>query len=117
MKIRTARKILKIWDCQTDKRFYESDDIKDGKKFRHFANLYRKANVRWNKTNDPQANVSIFKAIIRNTKSCEHCAHYEAFQAYGRMVGRCELGGYYTESNNWCGGKYFQKSKRKDGVQ
>ena len=92
MKIRTARKILKIWDCQTDKRFYESDDIKDGKKFRHFANLYRKANVRWNKTNDPQANVSIFKAIIRNAKSCEHCAHYEAFQAYGRMVGRCELG-------------------------
>lgn len=83
MKIRTARKILKIWDCQTDKRFYESDDIKDGKKFRHFANLYRKANVRWNKTNDPQANVSIFKAIIRNAKSCEHCAHYEAFQASG----------------------------------
>lgn len=105
MKIRTARKILKIWDCQTDKRFYESDDIKDGKKFRHFANLYRKANV------------SIFKATIRNAKSCEHCARYEAFQAYGRMVGRCELGGYYTESNNWCGGKYFQKSKRKDGVQ
>lgn len=89
MKIRTARKILKIWDCQTDKRFYESDDIKDGKKFRHFANLYRKANIRWNKANDPQANVSIFKAIIRNAKSCEHCAHYEAFQAYGEMVGRC----------------------------
>lgn len=84
MKIRTARKILKIWDCQTDKRFYESDDIKDGKRFRHFANLYRKANIRWNKANDPQANVSIFKAIIRNAKSCEHCARYEAFQAYGK---------------------------------
>lgn len=69
MKIRLAKKILKIWCRAVDKRYYEPDYIiKECKAFNRFAHLYRKATFRWNKANAPQSNVSIIEAITRNKR-------------------------------------------------
>lgn len=66
MKIRLAKKIIKIWCNATDKRYYDPDFfIREGKAFNRFAHLYKRATFRWNKANAPQSNVSIIEAIKR----------------------------------------------------
>lgn len=69
MKIRLAKKILKIWCHAVDKRYYDADCfIKEGKSIHRFTHLYRKATFRWNKANAPQSNVSIIEAITRSKR-------------------------------------------------
>ena len=69
MKIRLAKKIIKIWCNSADKRYFDHDFfIKEGKAINRFAHLYKRATFRWNKANAPQSNVSIIEAIARNKR-------------------------------------------------
>ena len=110
MRIRLAKKILKIMAQQTDSRYFDSEySIKDDSKlFHRFKYLYVKATIRWNKANDPRFNVSIFRAILRNSKSCGRCKHYEG----NEFIGRCVKLNTNTESKEWCARMFFGKKKQ-----
>lgn len=107
MKIRLAKKILKIMRRSTDSRYFDSDySVKEESRFfPRLKYLYKKATIRWNKTNCPSANVSIFRAILRNSKECSRCKRFK-----GKYVGRCIFLDKYVESNDWCHGTFFIKN-------
>ena len=56
-------------------------------------------------TDAPSANVSVFRAILRNSKECSRCKHYEG----NEFVGRCIKLHVDAESNDWCAGAFFVK--------
>ena len=107
MRIRLAKKILKIMAQQTDSRYFDSEySIKDDSRlFHRFKYLYVKATIRWNKANDPRFNVSIFRSILRNSKSCGRCKHYEG----NEFIGRCTKLHKDVESRDLCNGTFFAK--------
>lgn len=110
MKIRSAKKILNIMKRGTDERYFDSENgiKKDSRFLPRFEYLYKKAVVRWNKANAPSANVSLFRAILRNSKECSRCKHYKG----NEFVGRCIKLHVDAESNDWCAGAFFcQKSE------
>lgn len=111
MKIRSAKKILNIMKRGTDERYFDSEDgIKEDSRFLpRFGYLYKKAVVRWNKANAPSANVSVFRAILRNSKECSRCKHYKG----NEFVGRCIKLHVDAESNDWCAGAFFVKKRGK----
>lgn len=111
MKIRLAKKILKIMGRRTDLRYFnsESEIEEDSRYFPRFKYLYVKATIRFNKANEPRFNVSIFRAILRNSKSCDRCKHYEG----NEFVGRCVKLHVDAESNDWCAGAFFVKKRGK----
>lgn len=106
MKIRLAKKILNTWERGTDSRYFDSDDsVKEDSRFiPRFIHLYKKATVRWNKANYPSANVSLFQAILRNSKECSRCKYFK-----GKYVGRCVILHKDVETNDWCFGEFFVK--------
>ena len=65
----------------------------------------KKAVVRWNKANAPSANVSLFRAILGNSKECSRCKHYKG----NEFVGRCVKLNTNAESSDWCAGAFFVK--------
>lgn len=108
MKIRSAKKILNIMKRGTDARYFDSDySVKDDSRyFSRLKYLYKKATIRWNKANAPSANVSLFRAILRNSKECSRCEHFK-----GEYVGRCVRLHVDAESNDWCAGAFFVKKR------
>lgn len=106
MKIRQARKILNMMERGTDTRYFESKYTfkKESRFIPRLKNLYQKATIRWNKANMPSANVSIFRAILRNSKECSRCKRFK-----GKYVGRCIFLDKYVESNDWCHGTFFRR--------
>ena len=108
MKIRSAKKILNIMKRGTDARYFDSDySVKeDSRYFPILKYLYKKATIRWNKANAPSANVSLFRAILRNSKECSRCEHFK-----GEYVGRCVRLHVDAESNDWCAGAFFVKKR------
>ena len=92
MKIRQAKKILNMMAKGTDTRYF---DLK---------NLYQKATIRWNKVNMPSANVSLFRSILRTSKECGRCKHFN-----GMFAGRCTKLHEYVESSDWCSGTFFRR--------
>lgn len=108
MKVRKAKKILKIWDDGTDKRFFNDEGIIE-ENITYFAHLYRKAVVKDNKLNHPGVNNSIWYNIYRNSKSCGNCSHFINEDAYG--CGWCSKCNKYTECDMWCNAKFFAKKK------
>ena len=93
-----------------DKKFFVFGDSEDGIKedsrfLPRFVYLYKKAVVRWNKANAPSDNVSLFRAILRNSKECSRCKHYKG----NEFVGRCVNLNTNAESNDWCAGAFFVK--------
>ena len=104
MKIRQAKKILDTWKRGTDSRYFDPDGgIKDDSRFiPRLKYLYNKATVRWNKTNFPSANASLFRAILRHSKECSRCKYFK-----GNYAGRCTRLHKDVESNDWCSGTYF----------
>lgn len=111
MKIRLAKKILNIMRRSTDSRYFDSDySVKEESRFfPRLKYLYKKATIRWNKTNCPSANVSIFRAILRNSKECSRCKHYKG----NEFIGRCIKLHVNTEINDWCAGMFFDKKRGK----
>ena len=111
MKIRSAKKILNIMKRGTDERYFDSDySVKeDSRYFPRLKYLYKKAVVRWNKANAPSANVSLFRAILRNSKECSRCKHYKG----NEFVGRCVKLNTNAGSNDWCAGAFFTKKRGK----
>lgn len=107
MKVRLAKKILKIMRKSTDLRYFDSEySIKeDSRFFPRLKYLYKEATIRWNKTNCPSANVSIFHAILRNSKECSRCKHYKG----NEFIGRCTKLHNNVESSDWCSGMFFAK--------
>lgn len=79
MKIRLAKKILKIMRRSTDSRYFDSEHSvkEDSRFFPRLKYFYKKATIRWNKANWPSANESLFRAILRNSKECSRCKHYK----------------------------------------
>ena len=67
-------------------------------------NLYQKATIRWNKVNMPSANVSLFRSILRTSKECGRCKHFN-----GMFAGRCTKLHEYVESSDWCHGTFFHR--------
>lgn len=65
----------------------------------------KKAVARWNKANAPSANVSLFRAILRNSKECSRCKHCKG----NEFVGRCIKLHVDAESNDWRAGAFFVK--------
>ena len=106
MKIRSAKKILNIMKRGTDERYFDSEDgIKEDSRFLpRFVYLYKKAVVRWNKANAPSDNVSLFRAILRNSKECSRCKHFN-----GMFSGICNKLHKYVESSDWCHGTFFHR--------
>ena len=106
MKIRQAKKILKIMRRSMDARYFDSEySIKEDSRFLpRLKYLYKKATIRWNKSNCPSANVSVFRAILRNSKECSRCKHFK-----GEYVGSCVRLHVDAESNDWCAGAFFVK--------
>lgn len=106
MKIRQAKKILKIMQRSTDARYFDSEcSVKEDSRFFHrFKYLHKKAITRLNKSYDPSANVSLFYAILRNSKECSRCKRFK-----GKYVGRCTFLDKEVESNDWCSGMFFKK--------
>lgn len=109
MKIRLAKKILKIMRKSADSRYFNSEcEIEeDSRYFPRFKYLYKKATIRWNKANWPSANESLFRAILRNSKECSHCKHYKG----NEFIGRCTKLHNDVESSDWCSGTFFIKNK------
>ena len=107
MKIRSAKKILNIMKRGTDERYFDSKYTfkKESRFIPRLKNLYQKATIRWNKVNMPSANVSLFRAILRNSKECSRCKHYKG----NEFVGRCIKLHVDAESNDWCAGAFFVK--------
>lgn len=107
MKIRSAKKILKIMRRSTDARYFDSEySIKEDSRFLpRLKYLYRKATIRWNKANCPDANESLFRAILRNSKECGRCKHYKG----NEFIGRCTKLHKYVESSDWCHGTFFHR--------
>lgn len=106
MKIRSAKKILKIMGRSTDARYFDSEySIKEDSRFLpRLKYLYKKATIRWNKANWPGANESLFRAILRNSKECGRCKHFN-----GMLAGRCTKLHKYVESSDWCHGTFFHR--------
>lgn len=67
-------------------------------------NLYQKATIRWNKVNMSSANVSLFRSILRTSKECSRCKHFN-----GMLAGRCTKLHKYVESSDWCHGTFFHR--------
>lgn len=111
MKIRLAKKILNIMRRSTDSRYFDSDySVKEESRFfPRLKYLYKKATIRWNKANCPSANVSVFRAILRNSKSCGRCKHYKG----NEFIGRCVKLNTNAESDEWCAGMFFDKKRGK----
>lgn len=107
MKIRQAKKILNMMAIGTDSRYFDSEySVKEDSRFLpRLKYLYKKATIRWNKTNCPSANVSIFHAILRNSKECGRCKHYKG----NEFIGRCTKLHKDVESSDWCSGTFFDK--------
>ena len=108
MKVRLAKKIMKIMEKSAYARYFDSEySVKEDSRFFHrFKYLYKKAITRLNKAYDPSANVSLFHAILRNSKECSRCKRFK-----GEYVGRCTFLHKEVESNDWCCGMYFIKNK------
>lgn len=106
MKIRSAKKILKIMRRSTDARYFDSEySIKEDSRFLpRLKYLYKKATIRWNKVNMPSANVSLFRSILRTSKECGRCKHFN-----GMFAGRCTKLHEYVESSDWCHGTFFHR--------
>lgn len=106
MKIRQAKKILNMMARGTDTRYFDSEySVKeDSRFFPRLKYFYKKAIIRWNKTNCPSANVSIFHAILRNSKECGRCKYFN-----GMFAGRCTKLHKSVESSDWCHGTFFHK--------
>lgn len=109
MKIRSAKKILKIMRRSTDARYFDSEySIKEDSRFLpRLKYLYKKATIRWNKANWPGANESLFRVILRNSKECGRCKHYKG----NEFIGRCIKLHNDVESSDWCSGTFFVKNK------
>lgn len=109
MKIRSAKKILKIMRRSTDARYFDSEySIKEDSRFLpRLKYLYKKATIRWNKANWPGANESLFRAILRNSQECGRCKHYKG----NEFIGRCTKLHNDVESSDWCSGTFFIKKK------
>ena len=107
MKIRSAKKILNIMKRGTDERYFDSEDgIKEDSRFLpRFVYLYKKAVVRWNKANSTSANISLFRAILRNSKECSRCKHYKG----NEFIGRCTKLHKDVERRDLCSGTFFAK--------
>lgn len=58
----------------------------------------------WNKVNMPSANVSLFRSILRTSKECGRCKHFN-----GMFAGRCTKLHEYVESSDWCHGTFFHR--------
>lgn len=86
MKIRQAKKILNMMAKGTDTRYFDSKYTfkKESRFIPRLKNLYQKATIRWNKVNMPSANVSLFRSILRTSKECSRCKHFN-----GMLAGRC----------------------------
>lgn len=106
MKIRLAKKILKIMIKSTDSRYFDSEySVKEDSRFFHrLKYLYKKATIRWNKTNYPSANVSLFRSILRTSKECGRCKHFN-----GMFSGKCTKLHKDVESSDWCHGTFFHR--------
>lgn len=106
MKIRSAKKILKIMRRSTDARYFDSEySIKEDSRFLpRLKYLYKKATIRWNKANWPGANESLFRSILRTSKECGRCKHFN-----GMFAGRCTKLHKYVESSDWCHGTFFHR--------
>ena len=78
MKIRQAKKILNMMERGTDTRYFDSKYKfkKESRFIPRLNNLYHKATIRWNKVNLPSANVSLFRSILRTSKECSRCKHF-----------------------------------------
>jgi hypothetical protein len=106
MKIRQAKKILNMMERGTDTRYFDSKYTfkKESRFIPRLKNLYQKATIRWNKVNMPSANVSLFRSILRTSKECGRCKHFN-----GMFAGRCTKLHKYVESNDWCHGTFFRR--------
>lgn len=107
MKIRQAKKILNMMARGTDTRYFDSKFTfkKESRFIPRLKNLYQKATIRWNKVNMPSANVSLFRAILRNSKECGRCKHYKG----NEFIGRCTKLHDDVESSDWCSGTFFRR--------
>ena len=106
MKIRQAKKILNMMARGTDTRYFDSKYTfkKESRFIPILKNLYQKATIRWNKVNMPSANVSLFRSILRISKECGRCKHFN-----GIFAGRCTKLHKYVESSDWCHGTFFRR--------
>lgn len=106
MKIRQAKKILNMMEKGTDTRYFDSKYTfkKESRFIPRLKNLYQKATIRWNKVNMPSANVSLFRSILRTSKECGRCKHFN-----GMFAGRCTKLHEYVESSDWCHGTFFHR--------
>lgn len=106
MKIRQAKKILNMMERGTDTRYFDSKYKfkKESRFIPRLNNLYQKATIRWNKVNLPSANVSLFRSILRTSKECSRCKHFN-----GMFSGKCNKLHKYVESSDWCHGTFFHR--------
>lgn len=106
MKIRQANKILNMMDRGTDTRYFDSKYKfkKESRFIPRLKNLYQKATIRWNKVNMPSANVSLFRSILRTSKECGRCKHFN-----GTFSGKCTKLHKDVESSDWCHGAFFNR--------
>ena len=106
MKIRQAKKILNMMARGTDTRYFDSKYKfkKESRFIPRLKNLYQKATIRWNKVNLPSANVSLFRSILRTSKECSRCKHFN-----GMFSGKCNKLHKYVESSDWCHGTFFHR--------
>lgn len=106
MKIRQAKKILNMMAIGTDTRYFDSKYKfkKDSRFIPRLKNLYQKATIRWNKVNMPSANVSLFRSILRTSKECGRCKHFN-----GMFEGKCTKLHKYVEISDWCHGTFFHR--------
>ncbi len=98
-------KTLELYDG-TDTRYFDSKYTfkKESRFIPRLKNLYQKATIRWNKVNMPSANVSLFRSILRTSKECSRCKHFN-----GMLAGRCTKLHKYVESSDWCHGTFFHR--------
>ena len=111
MKIRQAKKILNMMAKGTDTRYFDSKYTfkKESRFIPRLKNLYQKATIRWNKVNMPSANVSLFRSILRTSKECGRCKHFN-----GMFAGRCtKLHEYVENSDGNTNVRFYQAETHK----